>query len=94
MEAAPDTERTCIIVLQTTQHGAPLTTGVLVDSVAEVVDIAESQIEEAPTLGGEVHNDFIHGIGKIAQKIVLLLEVDSILTFEAEAIQYHRVDRV
>lgn len=82
LEATPDNERTCIIVLYVERNGTPVTMGILVDSVSEVLDIAADQVEDAPSFGAAVDTDFLLGIGKVAHKVVMMLDVDRVLTGE------------
>ncbi|MDX9975986.1 MAG: chemotaxis protein CheW, partial [FCB group bacterium] len=80
MDSVADTERTCIIVVQVLQEGHSITMGILVDAVSEVVNVLESQIEPPPAFGTSVDTAFILGMGKIGQKVVLLLDVSAVLT--------------
>jgi purine-binding chemotaxis protein CheW len=74
MEAIDDTEETCIIVVQT--GGVML--GVVVDKVSEVLDIAGSDIVDAPSLGSEINTDYLLGIGKSEGRVSLLLDIDQV----------------
>jgi len=76
MEAAEETEETCIIVVQI--QGALI--GVIVDKVSEVLDIDEAQVEDPPALGMGVETDLLLGIGKAEGKVKLLLDIDRVLT--------------
>lgn len=80
LDGVKDTERTCIIVVQVSKEDTSVTMGVIVDEVSEVLDINASQIEESPEFGGQVDTDFIMGMGKIEKKVVMLLDVDRVLT--------------
>ena len=80
LEQVPDTERTCIIVVQFSQGASACTMGVIVDEVSEVINIESGQIEETPAFGAGVDTDFILGIGKVGQKVVMLLDVDRVLS--------------
>lgn len=81
MEACEPTEQTVIIVVQCTVDGRPLTMGLLVDQVLEVLSIDGSQIEPAPSLGhAAVEDDFILGVGKHEKRIVFLLDIARILS--------------
>ena len=75
-----DTEKTVIIVVQVTRGDSQVTMGTIVDEVSEVMDISGSQIEPPPSLGTGVETDFILGMGKIGDKVVMLLDVDRVLT--------------
>jgi purine-binding chemotaxis protein CheW len=80
MEEIDDTSQTCIIVLQVATNDNSVIMGVLVDSVSEVVDINANQLEPAPNFGSSIDTAFILAIGKIADKVVILLDVDKVLT--------------
>ena len=80
MESKDDTEKTCIIVVQVKQEGTVVTMGIIVDEVSEVLNIQSEQIEPTPEFGGGVNTDFILGMGKIDQKVVILLDIDKVLS--------------
>jgi purine-binding chemotaxis protein CheW len=80
LDAADDTDVTCIIVVQVEAAAGPLTLGVIVDEVREVVDIPEDQIEAAPDFGAQLDASFIRGMGKLGDDVVLLLDIDEVLS--------------
>lgn len=81
MEPCAPTDQTVIIVVQCSFEGRPLTMGVLVDRVLEVLDIQADQIEPAPDLGDRsLHSDFILGVGKSGSRVVFLLDISRVLT--------------
>jgi purine-binding chemotaxis protein CheW len=49
--------------------------GLLVDAVSDVLNIAPENIEETPEIGGDAN---FHGMGKVGDKLVLLLNVDTL----------------
>ena len=73
------TDQTCIIVVEITQAGRKFNTGIIVDRVQEVLDIAGQDIEEAPQFGASVDTNFILGMGKIGDKVKILLDIDRVL---------------
>ena len=79
METAEVTEQTCIIVVEITQSGRKFNTGIVVDRVQEVLDIAGNDIEEAPQFGASVDTNFILGMGKIGESVKILLDIDRVL---------------
>ncbi|MDB5047341.1 MAG: CheW protein [Fibrobacteres bacterium] len=79
MEGRQDTDRTCIIVVQLQSTGTVITMGIIVDEVSEVLDVTTAQIEPPPSFGVAVDVSFIMGMGKVGQKVVLLLDADRIL---------------
>lgn len=82
MERKEDTDRSCIIVIQVLRRGRRITMGAIVDEVSEVIDISGDQVEPTPEFGSVVDTEFILGIGKVDQKVVLLLDVDRVLSGE------------
>jgi purine-binding chemotaxis protein CheW len=79
MEAVKDTAERCIIVVDALMKNNSVLMGILVDSVSEVMDIAAAEIENSPSFGTDVDTDFILGIGKSKDKVILLLDIDKIL---------------
>lgn len=77
-----DTMETCIIVVQVETQDKPLTIGIIIDAVKEVIDIPESAIEPPPLLGSSVDTNFIVGMGKIGKGVKILLDIDGVLTTE------------
>lgn len=80
LDAKEDTERTCIIVVRVRREGQAVTVGVIVDDVREVLAITESQLEAVPRFSSDVETAFLLGMAKIAQRVVMLLDVDQILS--------------
>ncbi len=79
MPSKEDTERTCIIVVQVRAGGGERTVGFIVDEVSEVLHIAAEQMEAPPSIGTSADNDFILGMGKVGEKVIMLLDADRIL---------------
>lgn len=85
LTTAEDTEVTCIIVVQVAGTRS-VTVGLIVDEVREVVNIVDDQIEPVPDLGVAIDSSLIQGMGKLEQQVVILLDIDQVLTageFEA-----------
>lgn len=73
------TEETCIIVVEITQGDKTFSTGIVVDKVREVLDIAEDDIEETPHFDTSVNTDFILGIGKVGESVKILLDIGKVI---------------
>ncbi len=56
--------------------------GMVVDSVSHVIRLEEEQIEPPPPCVGKVSEEYIRGIGKVEEKLIVLLKIDRILTTE------------
>jgi purine-binding chemotaxis protein CheW len=75
----PKTDQECIIVVEIDAMQKDLLIGVLVDSVSEVIDIHETDIEDTPSLGVDVNTNFILGMAKVGKGIKILLDIDFVL---------------
>jgi purine-binding chemotaxis protein CheW len=53
--------------------------GVLVDQVVQVVRIAESGIEPPPVVLEGIDRDFVQGIGRVAGRMLILLDMEKVL---------------
>lgn len=82
MDAKPYNDRTCIIVVEIDTHEETILVGIVVDSVSEVLNIAEDQIEEAPEFGTKLNTDYIMGMAKSEDDVKILLNIDKVLSQE------------
>ena len=67
--------------------------GIIVDEVKEVVNIETEQIEDTPSFGAETDTDFILGVGKVSQKVVMLLDVDKVLSIGDASLMNQALDQ-
>ncbi len=95
MDTTEATEETCIIVVEITQDHHKFNTGIVVDHVQEVLDIAGENIEDAPQFGSSVDTSFILGMGKVGESVKILLDIDKVLAGNslAEFSEIPQVDR-
>lgn len=82
MESQEYNERTCIIVVEIAIKGIQKLLGVVVDMVSEVVTVSGEQIEPPPEYGNKVEHNSILGIGKIKDRVVIILDIDEIFICE------------
>ena len=75
-------KRTCIVIIEVQTGGVHQEMGVVVDAVNSVLEIAPSQIEPPPAFGARIRTDFIHGMGKVDGKFVIILDVEHLLAAE------------
>ncbi|NQU41946.1 purine-binding chemotaxis protein CheW [bacterium] len=85
MPCVEDTAETCIIVVMVRHESGDVQTGILVDTVSEVLDIPDSEIEEAPQFGSNVRTDFIRGMARAKGGVKILLNIDCIVRGEEMA---------
>lgn len=54
--------------------------GLIVDVANDVVDIPENIIEPPPEVVGTVHVDYIEGVAKLGDRLLILLDLQKVLT--------------
>ena len=69
---------TRIIVIEVKQH----IVGIMVDSVAEVVDIKPEEIETAPNVGTDETSRYIDGVVSRDEKLLILVDLNKLLSTE------------
>ena len=73
------TEKTCIIVVEIKTTTGQRQTGIVVDSVSEVLKIKEEDIEETPSFGTALDTEYIFGMAKMEGGVKILLDIDKVL---------------
>lgn len=76
LEPGDVTDNTRIVIIEADNH----VVGMLVDSVAEVVYLRQSEIETAPNVGNEESAKFIQGVCHKNDELLILIELDKLLT--------------
>src|SRR6266849_3815477 len=79
LERAEFTPLTVIIVLSITTPNGRSEFGLVVDSVSDVVDISTKDLKDAPNLGGKMNADFIQCLATVADRMLILLDVDALI---------------
>jgi len=79
MPPADYDQRTCIVVVQIAGSQGPMLMGVVVDSVAEVLQAAAADIEDAPSFGQDVQIPYLLGLAKIKGEVKILLDIDQVM---------------
>ncbi len=85
-------KRTCIVIIEVETEGERHDIGVVVDAVSEVLAIPAGEIEPPPSFGAKIRADFIHGMGKVNGKFVIILSVDKVLSVDELALLATGVD--
>lgn len=57
-------------------------TGMIVDAVSEVLTIPDDAVEPPPPMVTTVNSSYITGIAKVADRLVILLDLGKVLSFE------------
>ncbi len=69
-------DSTRIVIIEADKH----VVGILVDSVAEVVDLQTSEIDAAPNVGNDDSSKYIQGVSSKDKELLILVDVNKLLT--------------
>ena len=88
---------TSIVVMEIELDGETMVMGALVDSVREVLELDEDQVEPPPKMGTVIGSEFIKGMGKHNDEFLIILDMDRIfaegeMEFVAEVSSENRGD--
>lgn len=93
LEAAEYTSSTRVIVVDV--EGKLI--GMIVDAASQVIRVPTDQIEPPPPVAGGLPSDLIEGVGKIGERLIVLLDIDMILSstekVQLEGIQISMTDQ-
>jgi purine-binding chemotaxis protein CheW len=82
LEAGDYHERTCIIVVEIKGNSGPVSMGIVVDTVSEVIAVDPGEVEAAPNMGQAVETDYIMGLAKLRDGVKILLDIDRVLNVQ------------
>lgn len=71
---------TVVIVLKVYAGDRERVMGIVVDAVSEVYNIGSEDLQPPPDFGDTVALEFVHGLASIEDKMVIVLDVDHLLT--------------
>jgi len=74
-----DTESTRIIIVLVDE----ITVGLIIDTSSEVLEIDKELIEEPPATIASIDHSYIYGIGKVKERLIILLDVSKIISITA-----------
>lgn len=72
------TDNTRIVIVEADGH----VVGILVDSVAEVVYLKQSEVETTPSVGNDESSKFIQGVCHKNDELLILIDLDKLLSEE------------
>jgi len=82
LTARPVTKTTCIIIVEWQMERQNTMMGVMADAVSQVMNIAEEEIQPAPSFGTRVNVEYLRGMAQMGKKFALLLDIDKVLSAE------------
>ena len=78
LEATEPTRETRIVVVELNH----VSVGMIVDGVSEVLRVGEDSIEPPSPIVTTVDSAFIRGIAKVGERLIILLDLNYVLTLE------------
>ncbi|MDN5343368.1 MULTISPECIES: chemotaxis protein CheW [Oceanotoga] len=76
------TERTCIIVVEIFNGDNQKLMGLIVDDVSEVITLTEEYIESPPEYGLKIQDEFLIGMAKYKEKVIMLIDINKVLSVD------------
>lgn len=76
LPAGEITDNTRIVIIETGSH----VVGIMVDAVAEVVYLRQSEIDMTPNIGNDDSSKFIQGVCNKGGELLILVDLDKLLT--------------
>lgn len=81
MGASEATAETRSVVVEVEGH----TVGIIVDEVSEVLRLDTDNIEPAPAIAGGISTEYLTGVGKMNDRLLILLDMNKILNASEKA---------
>lgn len=75
LPAIGETDDTRIIIFKIDD----IVTGMVVDAVAEVIQLSDDSIESINSFSNDISMDYIYGVGKVDDRIVTLLNLEKLI---------------
>ncbi|WP_077528732.1 chemotaxis protein CheW [Vreelandella utahensis] len=83
METLEYTQFTVVVLVKVIHGDRERIMGLIVDALSEVYGINEDQLRPPPEFGTVIRTDFIRGLATMEDKMVIVLDVDSLLGEDA-----------
>ncbi|MGK0238661.1 MAG: purine-binding chemotaxis protein CheW [Candidatus Pelagisphaera sp.] len=83
LNAEEATERTCVIVVDVDNgQGVNTLLGLVVDTVEEVLNVTENNVEPSPDFGTRLSTECCLGIAKVKDNVITLLDIEKVVSAE------------
>jgi purine-binding chemotaxis protein CheW len=81
-DETPISKRSCVVIVGAEENDDALM-GILTESVSAVVEVSDHDLEPPPAFGTSAQARYLHGLAKIDEKFVPILDVGRVLSSEA-----------
>jgi purine-binding chemotaxis protein CheW len=78
LESFDFNESTVVVIIKVKQSKTERTVGMVVDAISDVYRVNAAYEKEAPDFGGKMENEFVKGLTTVDEKMVILLDADSL----------------
>jgi purine-binding chemotaxis protein CheW len=79
---SPRTRRTCMIIVEIHHQKDHFDLSVIVDSVSQVIELGDENIQPPPQFGAKIHSEFIESMLKIEQAFVIVLKLEHVFSID------------
>jgi purine-binding chemotaxis protein CheW len=80
------TERTCIVIVEVALTTGRVLMGMVVDRVADVLNITSGEIDATPEFGERVQTGYMCGVAKVKGRVTILIDLDQVLGSDSMAV--------
>jgi purine-binding chemotaxis protein CheW len=81
LEPQQNTKQTRVIIVTM----GKIKVGIMVDGVSEVLRVSDESVEPLPPMVNSVNSDFLKGIVRLEDRLIILLEVERVLDLQGQA---------
>jgi purine-binding chemotaxis protein CheW len=75
------TRWSCVVIVEQDVDGETMFTGILVDSVRQVLEMQQSDMEPVPDFGTPVSANYIKSLAKTEDALIIILKLDTLLAY-------------
>lgn len=80
------TERTCIVIVEVSLTSGRVLMGMVVDRVADVLNITSEDVDPTPEFGERVQTDYMRGVARVKGRVKILIDLDRVLGADSVAV--------
>jgi purine-binding chemotaxis protein CheW len=84
-EGAQPTRSTCVVLAEVQFEGQRVIMGLLTDAVSAVMELPEQDLRPVPSFGTRTRIEYLQGLARVGDRLILLLDVDALLSAEEVA---------
>lgn len=75
-------KRACTVIIEVESEAGFQEVGILVDSVSEVLDVSDADLEPAPAFGAGLRAEYIRSMARVGAEFIIILAVDRLFAID------------